>query len=241
MLLATARRVLRTLRRDPRTVGLLIVVPVVLVGLFRWLYDNTPELFQHIAVPLLGIFPLISMFLVSSVTMLRERRSGTLERLMSLPIHKGDLVGGYALAFAGMAVIQAGVVTGVSTLLYGLDLHGNTAPIAGLAVLNALLGMALGLFVSAFASSEFQAVQFFPAILLPQLILCGILVPRAVMADPLQWISAVFPMTYAYDGLERLAGGAAISGAVAGDMLLVGMYIIGALAAGSFTLRRRTA
>ncbi|MBV8445280.1 MAG: ABC transporter permease [Candidatus Dormibacteraeota bacterium] len=237
---ATARRVLRTLRHDPRTVALLLLVPCVLMGLFRWLFDNAPAAFQHIGVPLLGIFPLVSMFLVSSITMLRERRSGTLERLMSMPIHKLDLIGGYAVAFGAVAVVQAGLVCLVSTLGFGLDLDGNAVGLVGLAVLNALLGMALGLFVSAFANTEFQAVQFFPAVVIPQLVLCGILGPRDLMAGPLQWLSDALPLTYAYDGLTRLASGGGFAGGVAADVLIVAAYSVGALLLGSATLQRRT-
>ena len=237
---ATALRVLRSLRHDPRTVALLLLVPCLLMGLFRWLFDSAPISFQHIGVPLLGIFPLVSMFLVSSITMLRERRSGTLERLMSMPIHKLDLIGGYALAFGMVAVAQAVLVCLVSTLAFGLDLHGNAAGIVGLAVLNALLGMALGLFVSAFANTEFQAVQFFPAVVIPQLVLCGILGPRDLMAMPLRWLSDALPLTYAYDSLTRLAGGAAFEGSVVADVLIVAAFSVGALALGSATLPRRT-
>ena len=240
MTTATALRVLRSLRRDPRTVALMLLVPSVLMGLFRWLFDRDTASFQHIGVPLLGIFPLVSMFLVSSVTMLRERRSGTLERLMSMPIHKLDLILGYAAAFGLMAVVQAGLVSLVSTLGFGLDLNGNTGGVVGLAVLNATLGVALGLFVSAFAATEFQAVQFFPAVVIPQLVLCGILGPRAGMAAPLQWVSSAFPLTYAYDGLTRLAGHTT-DAVVAADVLIVVAFSLGALAVGAATLRRQTA
>ncbi|MBV8195777.1 MAG: ABC transporter permease [Candidatus Dormibacteraeota bacterium] len=238
---ATTWRVLRQLRHDPRTIALLLLVPCVLMGLFRWLFDDAPDSFQHIGVPLLGIFPLVSMFLVSSITMLRERRSGTLERLMSMPLHKLDLIAGYAVAFGAVAVVQAGLVCLVSTLGLGLDLHDNAPGIVGLAVLNAVLGMALGLFVSAFANTEFQAVQFFPALVIPQLVLCGILGPRDLMAAPLQWLSDAFPLTYAYDSLTRLAGGGAFTSSVVADVLIVGAYSLGALLIGSATLQRRTA
>ena len=239
--LATARRVLQTLRHDRRTLVLIVVVPCVLMGLFRWLFDTQDAAFQHIGVPLDGIFPLSSMFLVSSVTMLRERRSGTLERLMTMPVHKADIIGGYALAFGAVAIVQSGVVSLVSTLGFGLDLRGSAAGIVGVAVLNAVLGVALGLFVSAFASTEFQAVQFFPAVVIPQLVLCGILAPRGAMAMPLQWVAAVLPLTYAYDGLSTLAEGGTFDAGVVRDIVIVVAYCVVALTLGSVTLRRRTA
>src|SRR6185436_13867464 len=176
--LATGRRVLLQLRGDPRTLALLLLVPCALEALIKWVFEGTPEVFQRVGVPLVGIFPLISMFLVTSIAMLRERTTGTLERLMSLPLGKGDLLAGYALAFALVAVVQASIASAVAFGLLGLDVEGSIALVVLLAVANAVLGMALGLFLSAFASTEFQAVQFMPAVILPQLLLCGLLVPR---------------------------------------------------------------
>jgi len=239
--LATALRVVGQLRRDPRTIAMLVVVPCVLVALLRYVFDGQPETFQRIGVPMVGIFPLVSMFLVTSIAMLRERTTGTLERLMTMPLAKLDLLAGYALAFAVVAVIQAATVSGVAIGLLDLHVAGSTALVVALAVLNALLGMALGLFLSAFAATEFQAVQFMPAFLLPQLLLCGILAPRDSMSDVLRWLSAVLPMTYAYDALSRVAAGDGLRGDVAVDVAVLVAAALASLALGAATLRRRTA
>jgi ABC-2 type transport system permease protein len=183
---ATALRVLTQLRRDPRTVALLLLVPALLMTLLRYVFDGQPETFDRLGAPLIGLFPFITMFLVTSITMLRERTGGTLERLMSMPMAKLDLLSGYGLAFAAVAAVQAGITAGVAFLALGLDVQGSAVAVVALAVGNAVLGMALGLFVSAFASSEFQAVQFMPAFVLPQLILCGLFVPREEMASALE-------------------------------------------------------
>jgi ABC-2 type transport system permease protein len=239
--LATALRVVGQLRRDPRTIAMLVVVPCVLVALLRYVFDGQPETFQRIGVPMVGIFPLVSMFLVTSIAMLRERTTGTLERLMTMPLAKLDLLAGYALAFAVIAVVQAAAVSAVAIGLLDLHVAGSTALVVALAVLNALLGMALGLFLSAFAATEFQAVQFMPAFLLPQLLLCGILAPRDSMSDGLRWLSAVLPMTYAYDALSRVAAGDGLRGDVAVDVAVLVAAALASLALGAATLRRRTA
>ena len=187
-------------------------VPCLLVTLFRYVLDGAPGTFDRVGLPLVGIFPLISMFLVTSITMLRERTSGTLERLMTMPLAKADLLFGYAGAFALVALVQALLVTFVAVGLLGLDVAGPLGLVILLAVLNALLGMATGLFVSAFAATEFQAVQFMPAFMFPQLLLCGVFAPRETMPAVLRWISDVMPMTYAYDGLHRVATDAAGEG-----------------------------
>jgi ABC-2 type transport system permease protein len=237
----TARRVLEQLRGDRRTVALLIVVPCVLIVLMKYVLEGDPETFQRIGVPMLGIFPLISMFLVTSIAMLRERTTGTLERLMTMPLAKLDLLGGYALAFAFMAAIQVAVVSVVAFLFLDLNVVGSTWLVFLLAVANALLGMALGLFLSAFASTEFQAVQFLPAFLLPQLLLCGLIVPRDVMAQPLQYLADVLPVTYAYDALNGVATEATVSSETVVDALVVVGCMVLALCLGAATLRRRTA
>jgi len=213
----------------------------VLVALLRYVFDGQPETFQRIGVPMVGIFPLVSMFLVTSIAMLRERTTGTLERLMTMPLAKLDLLAGYALAFAVIAVVQAAAVSAVAIGLLDLHVAGSTALVVALAVLNALLGMALGLFLSAFAATEFQAVQFMPAFLLPQLLLCGILAPRDSMSDVLRWLSAVLPMTYAYDALSRVAAGDGLRGDVAVDVAVLVAAALASLALGAATLRRRTA
>jgi ABC-2 type transport system permease protein len=238
---AVAGRVLRQLRHDPRTVALLIVVPSVLVCLLRWIFDAQPAVFDRIGAPLVGLFPLISMFLVSSITVLRERTTGTLERLLTMPMAKIDLLAGYAIAFAGVAVVQATVVSAVAFGLLGLDTAGSPVAVAALAVANALLGMALGLLVSAFAATEFQAMQFLPAFVLPQLLLCGLFIPRESMADALQAIAAVLPMTYAFDSLQRVAQDGALGSEGTLDVAVVLGSILLALALGAATLRRRTA
>jgi ABC-2 type transport system permease protein len=239
--LAITARVLAQLRRDPRTLGLLFVVPVVLLTLFKYVFSGQLVTFDRIGGPLVGIFPFMTMFVVGSIAVLRERTSGTLERLMTLPLGKLDVLVGYGLAFALLATAQGLIASGVAFGLLGLDVAGPVWLVIALAVANAVLGMALGLFTSAFARSEFQAVQFLPAFVFPQLLLCGLLVPRDRMATWLQWISDALPLTYAYDALHRTATLGETGSSVAWDAAIVLGAAVVALALGALTLRRRTA
>lgn len=237
---ATALRVLAQLRRDPRTILLIVAVPCVLEALLKEIFSGRAAVFQHVGPPLLGLFPFVSMFVVTSVTMLRERTSGTLERLMTMPIGKLDLLAGYGVAFALVAVVQAVVV---STLAFGgLGLHvaGPRWAVVALAVANATLGMSLGLFVSAFATTEFQAVQFMPAIVFPQLLLCGLFVNRADMAHWLRVVSDALPLTYAYDALANLATAGPYGARFGADVAVTLGAVLIALGLGAATLRRRT-
>jgi ABC-2 type transport system permease protein len=180
------------------------------------------------------------MFLVTSITMLRERTSGTLERLMTMPLHKVDILAGYGIAFALLAIVQATLVSLVAFGLLGLDVSGPKWLVVLLAVANAVLGSTLGLFVSAFAQTEFQAVQFMPAVVFPQIFLCGLFVPRDEMATWLRVISYFLPLTYAYDALARVAADD-LDARFALNVAVVCGCIVLAIALGAATLRRRTA
>jgi ABC-2 type transport system permease protein len=238
---ATGVRVLTQLRRDPRTVALLLLVPPMLLVLLKYAFDQNPKAFQQIGGPLVGLFPFITMFLVTSITMLRERTTGTLERLMTTPLAKLDLLLGYALAFAIVATVQASITSLVAFGALEVNVAGSTTLVGVLAVANALLGMSLGLFVSAFAQTEFQAVQFMPAFVFPQLLLCGLFVPRDEMAPALEAISYVLPLTYAFEALQRVTvdGSLGTTGYV--DVAVTVGATLLALALGAMTLRRRTA
>ena len=237
---ATAQRVLRQIRRDRRTVALLLVVPTGLLVLLRYVFDGRPDVFQSIGAPLCGLFPFIVMFLVTSIAMLRERTSGTLERLMTLPLAKADLLAGYALAFGLLAAVQAAIVCLVGFVGLGLDAPHGAWLVGLLAIGNAVLGMALGLFASAFARTEFQAVQFMPAIVLPQLLLCGLFVPREDMAGFLDAVSWVLPFSYAYDALDRATRPDPLGAGIAVDVAVICGVTLAALGLGALTLRRRT-
>jgi ABC-2 type transport system permease protein len=237
-MIATAHRVLLQLRHDPRTVAMILVVPCVLLTLLWWIYDEGGPVFQRIGPALLALFPVIIMFLITSITTLRERRSGTLERLLTLPLGKVPFLLGYALAFAVVAVVQALVACALMLGPLGLEVAGPWGALVLVAVLDSLLAVALGLFVSAFASSEFQAVQFMPAIVLPQLLLCGLLVPRAQLPPVLEYVSDVLPLSYAVDAMNEVSGQA--SPDLALPVTVLAGFIVAVLLLGAATLRRRT-
>jgi ABC-2 type transport system permease protein len=235
----TAERVLRQLRRDPRTVALLVVVPALLMTLLRFMF-NSSRAFSAVAPALLGIFPFLLLFLVTSIATLRERTSGTLERLMTTPLAKLSLLAGYALGFALLALLQVVVTTSVCLLL-GMTVHGSLAWLLLVTMTDALLGVALGLLASAFATTEFQAIQLMPVVVLPQLLLCGLFQPRPEMAQLLRWAADVLPVTYAVDALQRVAASASVSGELLRDFAVLAGYVVAAIALAAASLRRTTA
>lgn len=236
--LATSGRVLEQLRHDPRTIGLMIVLPTALMCLVKWIAPDAG--FQQFGPALLGIFPLFVMFLVTSVTTLRERTGGTLERLLAMPMAKADFVFGYAGAFGLLAVVQALVMCAVSLLLLGLEVAGPTALVVLVALLDALVGTAMGLFVSAFARTEFQAMQFMPLVVIPQLFLCGLVVPVDQLPPVLEQVAWMLPLTYGYQAMILVASQVTPGADFWADVAVVTVMCLALLGAGAGTLRRRT-
>ncbi|WP_447912064.1 ABC transporter permease [Microbacterium phyllosphaerae] len=238
-MLATAARVLGQLRHDPRSIALMLIAPSLLVGLFAWLFSDQDGVFDQFGGAILALFPFIVMFLITSITTLRERRSGTLERLMTTPLGKADFILGYALAFGLMALLQAVITVSFAVGVCGLDVEGELWQLGLVAVVDALLGTALGLLASAFAQTEFQAVQFMPLLVFPQIILGGLFMPRDQMPDVLHAISDWLPLSYAIDTINAVTAGDD-GWDVYGPLLVVVAFGVGALVLASLTLRRRT-
>ena len=246
MMLATTARVLDQLRHDRRSIGLILVVPALLLTAVYFLYENetlppgVPRTFNRVGLMMLAIFPFVVMFLVTSITMLRERTSGTLERLLTTPIHKADLLFGYGLAFSIMAALQSLVATAVGYWIFNLDIEGSPLWVVMIAVINAVLGVALGLFCSAFARTEFQAVQFMPVVVVPQILLCGLFVARDRMNEVLEAISNVLPLTFSVDALREVAENAEATDLMWQDVSVMGTIVLAVLVLASLTLRRQT-
>jgi ABC-2 type transport system permease protein len=237
---ATIGRILRQLRHDPRTIGLMLLVPVLLMTLLYFMFDGRQPMVSGLLLIMLGIFPFVIMFLVTSIAMLRERQSGTLERLMTTPTGKLDLLFGYGISFGIAAALQAVIAAGFGYLVLSLDTAGPPLLVIVIAVLNAVLGVGIGLLCSAFARTEFQAVQLLPVIVIPQLLLCGLFVPREAMTGWLQVISDVMPLSYAVHGLQEVGSHSAPTGLLWRDLGIVAGCVILALTLAAATLPRRT-
>ncbi|WP_280509400.1 ABC transporter permease [Nocardia farcinica] len=243
---ATTGRILRQLRNDHRTVAMILAVPALLMTLLYFIYADTPAsphapaLFDRVGISMLGILPFIVMFLITAIAMQRERTSGTLERLLTTPLSKLDLLGGYGSAFSLAAAAQAAVACLVAFGLLGLEAAGNLGWVVLIAVVDAICGVALGLLASAFARTEFQAVQFMPVVVAPQIFLCGLLVPRDQLPRWLEIISNVMPLSYAVDALQEVSVHPEATGRMWVDLLIVAGFALVALVLGAATLRRQT-
>ena len=238
--LATTKRIVEQLLHDKRTIMLMFLAPTLLMILLWWVFSDTTQSFNRIAPALLGVFPFTIMFLITSITTLRERTSGTLERLMATRISKGDIVLGYALAFSIFGVVQSLITSAVTVYILNMTVTGPLWFVVVVAVADTLLGVALGLLASAFARTEFQAVQFMPAFIFPQLIVCGLFVPLANLPSALNAIAYWLPLTYAVDALNGVVVHTDITSDMWRDIWVVVAYIAVALILAGLTLRRRT-
>lgn len=237
--LATARRILLQLMHDKRTIALMLVAPILLMSLLYWVFSDNNKLFDTVAPALLGVFPFVIMFLVTSITTLRERTGGTMERLMALPIGKGDIIAGYAISFAVFGIVQSLVTSTFAIYVLGMDVVGPQWFVVVVAMVDTLLGVSLGLFTSAFARTEFQAVQFLPIFILPQLLVCGLFVPLIYLPDLLEAIAYGLPLTYAVDALNLVTQHTEVTSEMWRDVWILFGFIVAALVLASLTLRRR--
>ena len=243
---ATTTRILRQLAADHRSVAMILVVPSLIITLLYFMFQNAPTRpgapspFNNACLIMLGVFPLIVMFLITSITMQRERVSGTLERILTTPLRRLDLLAAYGTAFSIAAAAQATLACVVSFWFLGLDTAGSPILVFTIAIINAVLGVGLGLLCSAFARTEFQAVQFMPVVIAPQLLLCGIIVPRNMLPDWLQWISNVLPASYALEALQQVGAYAEPTFIAVRDIAVVIGFAVVALCLAAATLRRRT-
>ncbi|MDT5001987.1 MAG: type transport system permease protein [Mycobacterium sp.] len=244
--LATTGRILRQLAGDHRSVAMILVVPSLVITLMYFMFQNaphrpgTPSPFNNACLIMLGVFPLIIMFLITSITMQRERVSGTLERILTTPLRRLDLLAAYGTAFSIAAAAQASLACVVAFWLLGFETAGNPLLVFAIAIINAVLGVGLGLLCSAFARTEFQAVQFMPVVIVPQLLLCGIIVPRDLLPEWLQWISNAMPASYALEALRQVGANTDLTATAARDIAVVVGFAVVALCLAAATLRRRT-
>lgn len=243
---ATTGRILRQLRSDHRSAAMILLVPSLIITLLYFMFADTPHSpgaspqFNNACMIMLGVFPLVVMFLITSITMQRERVSGTLERILTTPLRRVDLLAAYGTAFSIAAAAQATLACLVSFWLLGFQTAGSPLLVFAIAIVNAVLGVGLGLLCSAFARTEFQAVQFMPLVIAPQLLLCGIIEPRADLPEWLRWISNAMPASYALEALREVGAHPELTGTAVRDIAIVVAFAVAALCLAAATLRRRT-
>lgn len=238
--LATARRIVVQTLHDRRTLALITVAPLVLLTLIHYLFDEREPMVSRLELQLLLIFPVFIMFLLTAIATVRERTSGTLERLMTTPIGKGDVIAGYALAYSTVALVQALITSAFCVWVLQMDVPAPFWLVLVTVAVGALLGLTFGLLASALSQTEFQAVQLMPMFMLPQMLLCGLLTPRDQMADWLEALSDAMPLSYTMDAAKELTSADHATSAWGAGIGITAGCVVLLLALAATTLRRRT-
>ncbi len=237
---AIATRIILQLIRDRRTVVLIVVVPIVVMGLIGLSFPEGNVL-DYIAPALLATLAVFFSFLLTGISFLRERSQGTMERLMASPVSRLDIVLGYLLGFFIFALTQTLIILVFTIYVLDVNYYGDLWQIFVFQIAVIAGAVVLGIFTSTFARNEFQMVQFIPLIIIPQIFLCGVIWPVEQMPDYLQWLSVILPLTYAVDGLREimLAGGNLLDVWLELSVLIGFAIVISIVAA--ITLKRGTA
>lgn len=233
-----ALRIVHTMRRDYRTLALLTVAPVVVMSLVGFSFAKKPQTLDFAAPAIISIFALTFAFILTGVSFLRERVSGTLERLLATPVGGADLLVGYLLGFLGFALLQATVVLVFTVYVLDVTYRSSFWEVFLFLTVLTVTGVSLGIFVSIFSRNEFQIMQFQPVFFAPQIFLSGVFLPVEEMPGYLRAISALMPLRYAIDGLRALMLQGAGVVDVTKELMILVAIAAGALALASTTVRR---
>ena len=236
--LAIASRIVSQIARDHRSLALIIVAPVIVMSLVGFSFADQRHILDRIAPGLIGVFVLFFVFILTGVSFLRERAQGTLERLLTTPVGRPDILGGYLLGFLLFAGIQSLVILLYTIFALRIDYEGSLWQIFVLLVVVTVVAVNLGIFISTFARNEFQVVQFIPVILLPQIFLSGAVLPAEQFPSYFQAVGKVLPLTYAVDGLKALMLQGETLGGIGQELAVLGGFAIGLLALAAITVRR---
>ena len=236
--LAIAVRILRQVRRDRRSLALIIVAPIVVMALVGFSFGDQQQVLDRIAPGLIAVFVLFFTFVLTGVSFLRERAQGTLERLLITPVGRADILIGYTAGFFVLAMIQSVIVVMFTLLVLKINYQGNIWEIWAILVPLIVVGVSLGVFISTLARNEFQVVQFIPLLLAPQIFLSGVIAEVDKMPAVLEYIAYALPLTYAVDGLKDVMLGGDSLGSLGLELGVLGIYAVALLVAAALTLRR---
>lgn len=188
--------------------------------------DADTTFFDTIGPIFIGFFVFFFVFLIAGISFLRERTTGTLERLMATPIKRWELETGYLLGFGIFALAQSIIVALYSIHVLDMVQMGSIWYVLLITLMLAMVALTLGILLSTFANNEFQIVQFIPIVIVPQVLFCGIF-PLEGMADWLQWIAHIMPLYYGADALTSImVKGEGFAGFATDFYILVGFALV---------------
>ena len=188
--------------------------------------DENTGFFAKMIPILMGFMVFFFVFLISGMALLKERTSGTLDRLLATPVKRSDIVFGYMISYGIIAVIQTVVIVLSTIWLLDIEVVGNIINVIIVNFVLALVALAFGVLLSTLAKSEFQMMQFLPLVIMPQLFFSGI-IPLDSMADWVQHIGKILPLSYSGDALTKIIMYGDGFNSVAFDLLILLIFLVG--------------
>jgi len=235
--LTIARRIMLQMVRDRRTIALVIIVPLVIASIAGVSVPNKKML--DVAAPaILATLILFFGFIITGISVLRERMQGTLERLLASPVTRMDVVAGYLIGFLFFALIQTLILFFYMVYVIDVSFKGDLWQILIFQILIGINAVCLGILFSVFARNEFQMMQFIPLIIIPQIFLCGLFIEINVLPEYLQWIAKFLPLTYGVEGIKALMLEGKNLLNVGKDIGILAAYAAGLLVLAALTMRR---
>lgn len=187
--------------------------------------DSQTGFFAKIVPILMGFFVFFFVFLISGMALLKERTSGTLDRLLATPVKRSEIVLGYLISYGILAIIQAAVIVLATIWLLKVEVVGSIAAVIAISFLLALVALAFGILMSTIAASEFQMMQFIPLVVVPQIFFSGI-IPLDSMAPWVRYIGKILPLTYTGDALNQIVMNGTSIWNLGGDILALLIFLV---------------
>jgi ABC-2 type transport system permease protein len=236
--IAIASRISREIRRDRRSVALIIGAPIIVMSLIGFSFQDQKPVLNQAAPALIATMAMFFVFVLTGISFLRERSQGTLERLLSTAVTRSDLLVGYLAGFLVFALVQSIIILIYTLFVVGVDYSGQLWDIIVILLIVTITSVSMGIFVSTFARNEFQVVQFIPLLIAPQIFLSGVILPTSQLPGYFQGLSGALPLTYANRALRDIMIRGSSLTDVSTEILVLGAFAVGMLIAAASTVRK---
>lgn len=231
-----AGRILRTMRGDTRTLGLVFVLPAFIVFLLSEVFPSPRP--PTVAPVILAVVVFFLTYMLTAIGFLRERTAGTLERVLVAPISRTGLVLGYVLGYGCLAVVQSVVLLGAAVMFLDVSFELGAGIVLVVELLAALTALGTGIVLSLFADTEFQAIQFIPLVITPQVLLGGTFLPVEDLPVYLEWPARAMPLTYVIEAMDyAVTGRGTLEEFLLATAILGGFAVLSVLLAASIVRR----
>ncbi|MEF8852032.1 MAG: ABC transporter permease [Haloarculaceae archaeon] len=232
--LPVARRLLLGLRGDRRTMAFVVVVPAFIIWLLSEVFTRT----EPVAPILLGVVVFFLTYLLTAIGFLRERTAGTLDRVLVAPVSRNGIVLGYVIGFGVLATVQSAVLAGSAIALLDVSFEHGLGLFLVVELLSALTALGIGIVLSLFADSEFQAVQFIPMVITPQVVLGGTFLPVGQLPWYLKYPARVMPVTYIIEAMQYVVNGTGDASEFRVALAALALFGVAAVALAGVVVRR---